>query len=219
MYIFIEVEKYYCKKTINFFRKINDTEINDQLREKAFSRLQKWGHYVRLRKGNYIVIHTKNKNKRKFIKKVYKKQISLIKETPKELEKQIEESLIQKIKNFDYFVSHSSKNSELVQEIKQIFNFNNKNIYCDWISDDHYLKRTLISEATKLVIEKRMEQSKELVFVDTFEARNSLWVKYELNYFSSLKKKIYVWDEKTKNIKPMLDLWYVDENYRKLKLY
>lgn len=219
MYLFSEVEKYYCQKTVDFFRKVHDTEYNNQLRERAFLRLQEWGHYIRLRKGKYIVIKTKNKKRREFIKKIYKNQLTSLKCTPKELEKRIEESLDQRIKSYDYFISHSSKNSSLVKEIKEIFNADNKNIYCDWISDNHYLKRTLISEATKIVINKRMEQSKELIFVDTPEARNSLWVKYELNYFYNLKKKMYVWNEKINSTEPMKDYWYVDNDYKNMKLF
>ena len=111
MYIFSEIEKYYCDKTINFFRKLNDTEYNTQLRERAVMRLQEWGHYVRLRKGKYIVLKTKNKKRREYIKKIYKNQKTKLQLTPGELEKRIEESLEQRIKSYDYFVSHSTKNT------------------------------------------------------------------------------------------------------------
>lgn len=219
MYLFSEIEKYYCKKTINFFRKIHDTEYNNQLRERAFKRLQEWGHYVRLRKGKFIVIKTKNKKRKKFIKEIYKFQISTIEKTPFELEKRIEESLDQKLKIYDYFISHSSKNFLFVQKLKDKLNSKGKSIYCDWISDDHYLKRTLVGEATKLVINKRLEQSKYLILIDTKEARNSIWVKYELNYFYNLKKKIYVWNTSSQEIEELTKLWFIDEHYLNLKLY
>lgn len=219
MYIITEIKKYYCKKTICFFRKINNTEYNTQLREEAFFQLQEWGHYIRLRKGKYIVIKTTNKKRKKFIKQVYKKQKTKIELTPKELESKIEESLFQKIKTYDYFISHSSKDFDLVQNLKDHLNSFKKHIYCDWISDDHYLKRTLISEATKMVIEKRLEQSSELIFLDTNNSRNSNWVKYELNYFENLKKPIYIWNNEKNQKFLMQDKWFLDKNFKSIKLY
>lgn len=219
MYIIIEIKKYYCEKTINFFRKINNTEYNTQLREEAFFQLQEWGHYIRLRSGKYIIVKTKNKKRKEFIKKVYKNQRTRIQLTPQELEAKIDESLFQKIKSYDYFISHSSKDFKLVQELKTHFNNLRKNIYCDWISDNHYLKRTLVSEATKVVIEKRLEQSLELIFIDTENSRNSNWVKYELNYFENLKKPIYFWDNEKKEKILMKDKWFIDKNFRNIPLY
>lgn len=117
------------------------------------------------------------------------------------------------------FISHSSKNFLFVQKLKDKLNSKGKSIYCDWISDDHYLKRTLVGEATKLVINKRLEQSKYLILIDTKEARNSIWVKYELNYFYNLKKKIYVWNTSSQEIEELTKLWFIDEHYLNLKLY
>lgn len=219
MYIITEIKKYYCKKTIDFFRKINNTESNTQLREEAFLQLQEWGHYIRLRRGKYIVVKTKNKKRKEFIKQDYTKQKTKIELTPKELELKIDESLFQKIKSYDYFISHSSKDSELVQNLKDYLNSLKKNIYCDWISDDHYLKRSLIGEATRIVIEKRLEQSLELIFLDTNNSRSSSWVKYELNYFENLKKPIYIWDNRENKKKLMKDKWFLDKNFKKIKLY
>lgn len=219
MYIFSEIEKYYCDKTINFFRKLNDTEHNTQLRERAVRILQEWGHYIRLRKGKYIVLKTKNKKRKDYIKKIYKNQKTKLQLTPNELEKRIEESLEQRIKSYDYFISHSSKNISIVKRIKDILNKSHKTIYCDWISDGHYLKRTLIGEATKLVIDKRLEQSKELLFVDSINARKSKWVKYELNYFYNLRKKMYIWDTEKEKISEFKELWFLDKDFKDIKLY
>lgn len=35
VYIVVELEKYYCEKTINFFKRIAHAEINFQLREES----------------------------------------------------------------------------------------------------------------------------------------------------------------------------------------
>lgn len=76
------------------------------------------------------------------------------------MEYRIENSKEQKIKSFDFFISHSSNDYSLVQSLIQNLNEKKCNVYCDWISDTDYLKRKLVCEATLRVIEKRIEQSK-----------------------------------------------------------
>ena len=62
VYIIQELKKYYNPKVVNFFFKLNDTELNKQLREIAFKHLQSFNYEPRLRKQKYMKIHTKNKN-------------------------------------------------------------------------------------------------------------------------------------------------------------
>lgn len=221
MYIILELEKYYCKKTIKFFHKKNDTEINNQLREKAFKHLQSWGHYVKMKREKDIQKKSENKKRKEFLKEEYPFQTCEILGTPGELENRILEKREQHLKKFDYFISHSSKDVEIVKEKKKELNSKGKNIYCDWISDDSYLKRTLVGEATKAVIEKRLEQSNELILIKTEFSLKSNWVKYELNYFYRLNKPIYEYDSnlnKTFQIKEKKP-WFYDEKYQKIKLF
>lgn len=49
-------------------------------------------------------------------------------------------------------------------------------------------------EATLKVIEWRLKQSDAVIFVRTSNSLNSIWCKYELNYFKELKKPIYCID-------------------------
>lgn len=98
-----------------------------------------------------------------------------------------------------------------------------KNVFCDWINDVDYLKRHLVCEATLKVIERRMEQSKTLIFVESENSRNSIWCKYELNYFSELKKPIFTItkeniDAGVFDLQPMNSDWYIDPDYKKLAL-
>lgn len=224
VYIFYELEKYYCDKTINFFRKHNDKELNHQLREMAFYTLQGWGHYVKLRKKDSIRISAKNKNRREYLKNVYPNLTYDIKQIPQELEYRIENNKDQKIKNYDYFISHSSLDHSYVQNLIITLNKNNKNIYCDWVSDTNFLKRELVGDATKKVIEKRMKQSKMMILVKSDNSILSKWVKYELNYFRELKKPIFQIDLINKNnslveIKDLVNEWFYDENYKNSNLY
>ena len=91
------------------------------------------------------------------------------------------------------------------------------------INDVDYLKRHLVCEATLKVIERRLEQSKAIIFVESENSLNSIWCKYELNYFSELKRPIYVIkksdiDNKTFELVHMKEKWFTDSNYKKLAL-
>lgn len=195
VYIINELKKYYNSKVINFFFKLNDTEVNRQLRECAFYHLQSFNYHPRLRKQKYMQIHTKNKKRKDYLKKVYPYETYSIPYNPDELEYRIQNGKEQKIKSYDYFISHSSKDSKLVQDIITYENSIGKNIFCDWINDSDYLKRNLLCEATLKVIEWRLQQSEAIIFLKTSNSIESVWCKYELNYFSELGKPIYYLDE------------------------
>ncbi len=223
VYILLELKKYYSPKIIRFFFKLNDTEINQQLRWEAFFHLQSFNYPIRVRKQKYMQVHTRNKKRKNFLKNVYAKQIYRIPENPEELEYRIENSKEQKLKKYDYFISHSSKDRDSVQDLIMFENSKGRDVFCDWINDVDYLKRHLVCEATLKVIEKRLEQSNALIFVESEHSLNSVWCKYELNYFSVLKRPIYVIkksdiDNKTFELVQMKEKWFTDPNYKKLAL-
>lgn len=223
VYIFKELEKYYCKKSLFFFRKKVDTEYNFQLREMAFRHLQSLKHFAVLRSQKYMRIPSSNKKRRQFLKNIYSKERFNIKSIPKELEYRIENSKEQKLKKYHFFISHSSFDFNEVQSIIAFLNQNNKNVYCDWINDDSYLKRNLINQSTKSVIEKRLEQSDNLLFIKSENSFLSKWVKYELNYFKSLNKEIFEIDiEKIRNkefdLKKMKEYWFIDNKFKEIDL-
>lgn len=191
MYILLELKKYYSPKIVQFFFKLNDTELNKQLREETFHHLQSFNYQPRARRQKYMQVHTKNAKRKKLLKDVYPYQTYTIPQNPNELEYRIENSKDQKLKEFDYFISHSSSDSVLVQKLIRAENQQGKNVFCDWINDVDYLKRHLLCNATLKVIEKRLEQSKALIFVSSENSRNSIWCKYELNYFGELNKPMY----------------------------
>lgn len=98
MYILLELKKYYNPKIINFFFKLNDTEINKQLREIAFYHLQSFNYQPRLRKQKYMQVRTQNKKKKEYLKKDYAFQRYEIPLNPDELDYRINNSLEQSIK-------------------------------------------------------------------------------------------------------------------------
>lgn len=224
LHILLELKKYYCNKVIQFFFKLNDTELNKQLRFEIFSYLQEFNFTPRLRKQKYIQVNTRNKRKKNYLKNVYPNEKYTINLNPDELEYRIENSKEQKIKSYDYFISHSSKDSKEVQELIKTENKLQKNIFCDWINDVDYLKRHLLCEATLKVIEKRMKQSKALIFVKSKNSLDSIWCKYELNFFYELKKPIYIIEKdaikkKDFELKLVNKYWFIDTDYKKTALF
>lgn len=224
VYIIKELEKYYCSKIIGFFSKKIDTEYNRQLREMAFFHLQSLGFQPVLRKQKYMRIPSQNRKRRDFLKNVYAKERYNIKEIPQELEYRIENSREQRIKTYDYFISHSSVDYGAVQKLIQHLNKSGKNIYCDWINDNDYLKRHLVGDATLNVIVKRLQQSKELIFVISDNSMKSSWCKYELNDFYQQQKVIYF--IKRDDIQNGIfeyhqydSSWFIDPLYKEMDLF
>ncbi|PWM27325.1 MAG: hypothetical protein DBX48_03980 [Limosilactobacillus fermentum] len=223
VYILLELKKYFSEKVIQFFFKLNDTELNKQLRNEAFKHLQSFNYNPRLRKQKYMCIHTKNERRKKFLKEIYPNENYTIPQNPNELEYRIENSKEQKLKVYDYFISHSSKDWQEVQELIKMENQQGKNIFCDWINDIDYLKRHLLCAATLKVIEKRMQQSIALIFVKSENSLVSPWCKYELNYFYELKKPMFFIEKdsiknKSYQFKPLEDNWFLDSDYKEKAL-
>ena len=223
MYILLELKRYYNEKIIQFFFKLNDTELNEQLRWEAFYHLQSFNYQPRARSQKYMQIRTENMKRREYLKNEYINERYTIPLTPEELEYRIVNSKEQAIKTYDYFISHSSKDKDLVQQLIIEENKINKNIFCDWISDVDYLKRHLVCEATLKVIEFRLKQSKSLIFVVSESSKKSVWCKYELNYFHELNKPIFTITIKdiengVFDLRPLNDLSFVDPNYKQLAL-
>lgn len=223
LYILTELEKYYSPRIVQFFFKLNDTELNKQLRQEAFKYLQNFNYHPRARKQKYMQVHSNSKKRKNYLKNIYPNEISRIEETPDELEYRIHNSKEQKVKNYDFFISHSYKDSKIVQKLIEFENKQGNNVFCDWINDSDYLKRNLLCKATLNVIEMRLEQSSALIFVKSEFSISSVWCKYELNYFYKLKKPIYYIDSANIcygnfSILPEKSKWFIDNNYKKAAL-
>lgn len=169
-------------------------------------------------------VHTNNRKKKKNLKQEYAKQKFNIRAIPNELEYRINNNAMeQRLKSYDYFISHSSIDYENVQKLIYELNNKRKNVYCDWINDTDYLKRKLVCDATLMVIRKRIEQSKAIIWVESQESSDSIWVKYELNYAQRLNKPIYCinrdYVEDLSRMYRLSDYWFFDEKYEEVKLY
>lgn len=96
---------------------------------------------------------------------------------------------LQKQKNnnsFDIFLSHSSKDKQLILGVKQLIEDSGYSVYIDWV-DDPQLDRANVNVQTADVLRTRMKQSKFLVYVDSNNATTSKWMPWELGYFDGYK--------------------------------
>ena len=173
-------------------------------------------------KQKYMQSHVGNKKKRKEILDAYAKKRFSIESIPQELEYRIHNSKEQQIKSYDYFISHSFRDNSTVQGLIDKLNGAGMNVYCDWISDSHYLKRNLVCDATLEVIETRINQSNAVLFIASDYSYSSIWVKYELNYAEEHGKTIYYVDTRSIDkdgfaIEVLSDKWFSDTNYKKKK--
>ncbi|MBY8177702.1 toll/interleukin-1 receptor domain-containing protein [Vibrio fluvialis] len=183
--IFNELKKYNTSKVIEFFQKLNDSERNNQVRRMAFEHLQKLGASVRLRKKFKGKVKSYNTETDRFIV------------SPEDLYQRLESNTIQNKKKFHVFISHSYKDSDLVRQVKSCLNNHGLSVYCDWTSDNDFLKRNLVSDYTKMVLKKRIAQSRCIVFLQTKNSVNadssfsSPWISLEIDHASSIGKPIY----------------------------
>lgn len=177
--IFNELKKYNCKKSIEFFYKLNDAERNNQIRNMAFNHLQSLGKYVKLRKKH------KGKTKNYMVEK---NEFNM---TPEDLSIRIEKDGVQNKKAFNFFISHSLHDRDEVLKVMKILNKQGNNVYCDWTSDTDFLKRNLVNDFTKIVLKKRLDQSKNILLIKSKDSMNSKWVAFELEYFCSMGKCVY----------------------------
>ena len=170
--IFKEIQKYDCDKSLEFFWKLNDSERNEEIRKLAFRHLQGTGHYVKLRK----IFKGKRKS--------YMTEQSSFAGTPETLAVKLRNSKsAQRVKHYDLFISHSFKDRKIIYDIVANANDVGLNCYVDWVADDSFLKRDLVSEFTREVLKARMEESNKLLFVSSVNSRASEWVSFELQYY------------------------------------
>ena len=115
---------------------------------------------------------------------------------PSDLFDRIKQDSIQNKKTFDYFISHSYKDTEIINVLIGKLNKAKLHLYCDWMADSDFLKRAYVSKFTREVLKRRIEQSKRVLFVKTKNTVSdtdnilSRWVKIEILYAKKLRKEI-----------------------------
>lgn len=89
---------------------------------------------------------------------------------------------VRTIENFDIFLSHSSKDAELVLGVKTLLENQGLKVYVDWHNDPQMSRNNVTAETADL-LRSRMKQSKSLVYMATENSSGSKWMPWELGYF------------------------------------
>lgn len=92
---------------------------------------------------------------------------------------------------YDIFLSHSSKDAELILGVKATLEDLGYRIYVDWV-DDAQLDRSSVNEKTAQLLRERMAASKSLFYVTTDNASTSKWMPWECGYFDGFKGKVAI---------------------------
>lgn len=91
--------------------------------------------------------------------------------------------------SYDIFLSHSYNDRAIIPALKAELEKLNYKVYVDWI-DDKLLSRDSVSKDTAKVLQKRMKQSKCLIYATSENSSNSRWMPWELGYFDGIKDKM-----------------------------
>lgn len=86
---------------------------------------------------------------------------------------------------YDIFLSHSSKDMELIAGLKLILEDLGYKVYVDW--NDDALNPNIVTPETAKILRERMKQCKSLIYAFSENASNSKWMPWELGYFDALK--------------------------------
>lgn len=176
-----ELSKYKSDRIIKFFYKVNACTRNFSLKEESMRYIQGL--------GLPFVLRRKKKGKTTYIDD----EIVVNESSPEILRKRLYVDRLERLKVFDVFISHNSKDES---EIVGFFKFLNEKgyvAYIDWVNDKFDLKREWCNALTAEIIKERIKQSR--IFILYFSARTleSQWCPWELGYADALGKKICVY--------------------------
>jgi len=99
------------------------------------------------------------------------------------------DSIEEQYRSFDIFLSHSYNDKEIIPALKHKLEEMGYSVYVDWITDK-LLSRDEISKQTAEILQKRMQQSKCLIYATSNNSRESRWMPWELGYFDGIKTKM-----------------------------
>ena len=88
-------------------------------------------------------------------------------------------------KQYDIFLSHSSKDEKLIAGLKLMLKDLGYSVYVDW--NDNALDPNNVTPETAKILRERMAQCRSLIYAFSENASNSKWMPWELGYFDALK--------------------------------
>lgn len=87
---------------------------------------------------------------------------------------------------FDIFLSHASRDADLILGVKGLLESEGVTVYVDWV-DDAQLDRSRVNRETADLLRRRMRQCRSFVWVATEAASSSKWMPWELGYFDGFR--------------------------------
>lgn len=176
-----ELSKFKSDEIVSFFYKVNACTRNFSLKEEAMRYIQGLDLPFYLRR--------KKKGKKNFIdnEKVHNEC------SPEILMQRLRVDKLERLKKFDMFISHNSKNEDEVVRFYKILNSNGLVAYVDWVNDKFDLKRQWCNATTAEIIKERIKQSQFFVIYATEEILHSQWCAWEVGYAEALGKKICIY--------------------------
>lgn len=183
--ILLEASQFKCKETIEFLQKVNACDKNDDLRNLAFFSLQRLG------------VLTWLSRKRKGKKKLSQITHIDVEKNPTELLHFICENQHLLHQEYDVFLSHSSQDVQELLRIKGELNRQGKTVYIDWVNDHIMMDRKNQNSDTWNVLETRMQQSLQMVYVLTENSALSPSTEREVRYFKEQGKPVLIYEPHT----------------------
>ena len=184
-----ELSKYKSDKIIKFFYKVNACTRNFSLKEESMRYIQGL--------GLPFVLRRKKKGKTTFIDNEIVKNES----SPEELRKRLYVDKLERLKVFDVFISHNSKDEDEIIDFFKLLNEKHYVAYIDWVNDKFDLKREWCNASTAEVIKERIRQSRVFVIYLTEQTLKSQWCPWELGYADALGKKICIFQSFKSDLK------------------
>ena len=98
----------------------------------------------------------------------------------------LNEQALAKAAHFDIFLSHSIKDSDLVDGARLELEDKGYTVYVDWVVDAR-LDRSAVTAETAAVLRGRMLQCDTLIYMHTENSPKSKWMPWELGFFDGAK--------------------------------
>lgn len=182
-----EMTKYGCPFSITFLYNVLSGEEDYFIKLEAFHALQKMGKVVFLpKKGKG------RKTKKDMLLQYHEGYKADIGRGPSDILKDMRDGVIEPLKTYDIFLSHSSIDRELVISIAHELNDYHCHVYIDWLSDREDLARPKVNDDVPAVLVERMRASRVFVLVLTKNSVVSSWVKWEIEFFAEIGKRIVI---------------------------
>lgn len=195
-----ELSKYKSDEIIKFFYKVN-RKRNQSLKEESMKYIQGLGlPFVlgRKKRGNTNDIDN---------------EIVINNSSPDILMQRLFDDELEKLKEFDVFISHNSMDEQKIVSIYKILNQKGLVAYVDWSSDKFDLKRQWCNATTSLVIKERIKQSKIILICMTQQLIHSQWCPWEIGYADAMNKKICMLElEEVKDIPEFYNSYPIIKN-------